>query len=388
MELGKQDNELKNVRTRGIEVHNMNVQGVNMSVWDMAGQEEYHTFHDWMIPNRSATGNCCVYVILCDPTCKANRNRTRGISEIKHELLYWLQFVASNTRRSSAYRPHVTIVLTHMDLWSKKKFLKDLLNEAIDEFHTQFEDLLEIDTHDNSFFIDARSQYHGSMVLSSIYTASRSILETLPKEIKVCKVLLSIIQERNKSGVDIPFLKWIEFSLMCEDVDGLKSSDYTDETILTKKREFVATSLHDGGFIIYFKGIDIVILNPQWFCRDIMGEMISTCATLDPHMEMIKDGVISKKHLQRVFTKSFAWLTLDEHFDAFLHMMMKLQVCYEQQNEYIMIPSTLQDTEELNWQYVFDDEENETYNYVGTRLTSQDETLTILTSGFFPRLQV
>jgi hypothetical protein len=38
-------------RTRGIEISVMKGSDIVMSIWDLAGQEEYHAFHDYMMPN-------------------------------------------------------------------------------------------------------------------------------------------------------------------------------------------------------------------------------------------------------------------------------------------------------------------------------------------------
>jgi GTPase SAR1 family protein len=36
-------------RTHGIEICELKVtKGVNLSIWDMAGQEEFHAFHDFL----------------------------------------------------------------------------------------------------------------------------------------------------------------------------------------------------------------------------------------------------------------------------------------------------------------------------------------------------
>jgi GTPase SAR1 family protein len=42
-------------RTRGIEVRSIAKDGIRLSLWDMAGQAEFHAFHDCMFPDIAAT---------------------------------------------------------------------------------------------------------------------------------------------------------------------------------------------------------------------------------------------------------------------------------------------------------------------------------------------
>ena len=88
-------------RTRGIEIKLL-VDDANhkINIWDLAGQEEYHVFHDFMIPNLSPQAeSACSFFLLCNPFQKTSENE-KPINEIKEELSYWLRFIATNTPRS------------------------------------------------------------------------------------------------------------------------------------------------------------------------------------------------------------------------------------------------------------------------------------------------
>jgi hypothetical protein len=39
--------------------------------------------------------------------------------------------------------------------------------------------------------------------------------------------------------------------------------------------EEVALFLHDASEIIYFKGENFVVVNPHWFCHQVMGHIIN-----------------------------------------------------------------------------------------------------------------
>ncbi len=54
--------------THGIEIRELKVmEGVNLSIWDMAGQEEFHAFHDFMLPNLDGTSYSSLFLLVCSP---------------------------------------------------------------------------------------------------------------------------------------------------------------------------------------------------------------------------------------------------------------------------------------------------------------------------------
>lgn len=66
----------------------------------------------------------------------------QDINAIKLELKYWLQFIASNTRRSKLYRPHMSIIMTHFDLWNDNPLFIGVLEDVIKQLKEDLEDLL------------------------------------------------------------------------------------------------------------------------------------------------------------------------------------------------------------------------------------------------------
>ncbi len=104
-------------RTRGIEISLVKDSDIVVSIWDLAGQEEYHAFHDYMMPNFGDVVNPCSFLFLFDPTKVmqvGEKIRSRKEPKVlKEELIYWLQFIASNTPTSIAFPPQLTVILTH-----------------------------------------------------------------------------------------------------------------------------------------------------------------------------------------------------------------------------------------------------------------------------------
>lgn len=94
--------KLENERTCGIEVDTLKCDGIGISIWDMVGQLEYHSFHDLVVPKLSAIGSCYLFLFFCN-LLENYSFKKRSISTIKAEMEYWLQFIASNTMRSRSY---------------------------------------------------------------------------------------------------------------------------------------------------------------------------------------------------------------------------------------------------------------------------------------------
>ncbi|KAG0631928.1 hypothetical protein M758_1G291000 [Ceratodon purpureus] len=381
-------------RTRGIEVHKMVWEDMNMSLWDLAGQEEYHTFHDMMLPNRSRNGDCCFYFIVCNPTNTIQRlNEKEPMQQLKRDIYYWLVFIASNTRRSKSYLPHVSILMTHYDLWGvdkeKEMLFKQKIKPIINKFRNKFQLFLEFD--EGLEFIEMENTSTSSSdameLKQHVLQYLKKISLELPKILKASVDFQSTIMKWSGDSSKEPFVKWDVFSnSLSQEVMEFRSLKDVGPELLEKIKKRVAVSLHNGGHIMYFEEIDVVILNPHWFCQNIIGHILFHCSELNDQGAIAANGIIS--------WQDFKELVIDGdtmcggHFEEILKIMTKLQICYEDGDESIMIPSLLDGSPiPTNWEEVFGSLPK-AYTYVGLRLKTADESITKLTRGFFPRLQV
>jgi GTPase SAR1 family protein len=77
-------------RTRGIQINVLvDDEDQKISIWDLVGQEEYHAFHNTMIPDLSIQGNVCYFVLVCSPFDRKNGQK-RNPNDIHNEIHYWL----------------------------------------------------------------------------------------------------------------------------------------------------------------------------------------------------------------------------------------------------------------------------------------------------------
>ncbi|KAH9534186.1 hypothetical protein CY35_18G093500 [Sphagnum magellanicum] len=110
----KDPNEMAK-RTRGIQINVLvDDEDQKISIWDLAGQEEYHAFHDSIILDLSIQGNVCYFVLVCSPFDRTNGQK-KNANDIHDEICCWLRFISSNTKRSLNSPPQVLVVLTNGD---------------------------------------------------------------------------------------------------------------------------------------------------------------------------------------------------------------------------------------------------------------------------------
>jgi hypothetical protein len=132
-------------------------------------------------------------------------------------------------------------------------------------------------------------------------------------------------------------------------------------------------------------------LNPHWFCHDIIGHVLK-CKELDS-LDGITNGTMTKVDFKHVVNASLQPNLQGFSFDDLLGMMIKLEFCYEHDNDTVLIPTLLQDDSDhsslgkrqLHW---LSQEKHSNWQYVGRRMLCDDNARTVLTLGFFPRLQV
>lgn len=103
---------------------------LTISLWDLEGQDEFHAFHDLVVPNLNDNGGACFFILLCKILCNENSNNEKHMDEIEMELQYWLRFISSNARLLVTFKPFETIAFTHVENepnFHKRQIVQDLM---------------------------------------------------------------------------------------------------------------------------------------------------------------------------------------------------------------------------------------------------------------------
>ncbi|KAH9566186.1 hypothetical protein CY35_04G117400 [Sphagnum magellanicum] len=391
-------------RTRGIEVHSLkSSEGIRWSIWDMGGQEEFHGFHSFMLPDLSATGNPSLFLLVCSPYVlrdegSPSKEKLKLPIEIEKELEYWLRFIASKSRSTISFKPKVIVVLTHSD---KVDGLVARAQGSVTSLKEQFAELLDV--WSEPIAVAGFSTQSASNVASVIEDNIVNLLKALPPVYKVCSNVRSALKGWMVRNPKSPMMNWKTFSDLCQETDlpGLVKAT-AEGSMIEARRKAVATSMHNSGDVIYFEDLDFLVVDLDWFCHRVMGHLIKlsddrsklTTAT-DP------DGFTSRAYLENILVDSlksshelgYGGCALDVTAENLVHLMLRLELCFEDTARShgvgkLFIPTILdvgQAAGSWNWS---PNNQNMNSTYFGRRLQCDDPICTFILQGFFCRLQV
>lgn len=400
----------KHSLTAGIEVQTIVEDNVQISIWDLAGHEEFHAFHDLVVPNLSSQGSACTFVLLCDISTqqgKSGKFELKDEKVVDLELRYWLRFIASNTRQSVHMLPNVTVIFTHSDKFPKVDLIGHF-KPQVEKLRAQFARVINV----TEFHVaDARSRKSIDPVQKAIQKRIVSILDRVPKVFDACRQVQIKLGEWKNQHPDKPLIQWSDFSVLCSKVPALKRLQGQDIKIAEEREKAVARAMHDAGELLFFDGLDFMVVDPNWFCHEIMGRILN----LNSSMVVLKQPLIDQKgftkreHLKKVLEASFC-KNKNPHFkgrrvkgvvtEDLVQLMVKLNLCFEQnpgdKTSGVYIPAALHKPSEeaargerpLSWPCRYGQVSEHDLTHVGWRLKCENPELTTLTRGFFPRLQV
>jgi hypothetical protein len=391
-------------RTCGIEVHSLkSSEGIRWSIWDMGGQEEFHGFHYFILPDLSDTGNPSLFLLVCSPYVLRDegcpsKEKVKVPDVIEKELEYWLRFIASKSRSTISFRPKVIVVLTHSD---KVPGLVARAQESVTSLKEQFAELLDV--WSKPIAINAFSTESGSNVASVIEENIVNLLQAMPPVYKVCSHVRSALNGWMGRNPTSPMMNWKTFSDLCQETDLPGLVKVTAEgSMVEARRKAVATSMHNSGDVIYFEDLDFLVVDLDWFCHRVMGHLIKLS---DDRSKLATatnpDGFTSRAYLENVLVDSlksshelgYGGCALDVTAQNLVQLILRLELCFEDTTRShgvgkLFIPTILdvgQSTGSWNWSL---NNQNANSTYFGRRLQCDDPICTFIPRGFFCRLQV
>jgi GTPase SAR1 family protein len=400
-------------RTHGIEIRELKVrEGVNLSIWDMAGQEEFHAFHDFMLPNLDGTSYPSLFLLVCSPFKHVQGSPNKAIQDIQEELDYWLRFIASKNRQSIIFKPKAIVVFTHSDKIDVNPHAPGIVRNLKKKFAKVVDVALEPIT------IDSHSSQSARLVVKLIQENVEDLLNKLPCVYKVCIAMRLALKAWMSKHPDSPLMDQDTFSKLCQKtmLPKLVKSDQSvikvSEDALIKLNEdrnkAVAKCLHTSGDIIFFEDLDFVVVDVDWFCHQVMGHLIKLShdqvhvTNRDRHPLTNKHGFTTKECLQHFLdasTKSFPGRKLQNvQTKQLMQLMLRLELCFEgtcgSLEDGLFIPATLASRNKTShsvlipWEWQPISRSLKKPIYFGRRLQCDDQACTFIPPGFFCRLQV
>jgi hypothetical protein len=207
----------------------------------MGGQEEFHGFHYFMLPDLSDTGNPSLFLLICTPYVLRDEEKVKVPDAIKKELEYWLRFIASKSRPTISFKPKVIVVLTHSD---KVDGLVARAQESVTHLKQQFAELLDV--WSEPIAVDGFSTESGSNVASVIEDNILTLLKALPPVYKVCSDVRSALKGWMVRNPKSPMMNLKTFSDLCQEMalPGLVKGT-AGGSMIEARQKAVATSIRE-----------------------------------------------------------------------------------------------------------------------------------------------
>ncbi|XP_047340767.1 protein TORNADO 1 [Impatiens glandulifera] len=404
--------------------------GTKISLWNLAGQQhELYALHDLMFPagHGSSSASFFVVVVSLDTITKSppqTAMATVPVNIIEDDIKYWLRFIVSNSKRAAHAAeaaatplPHVTLVLTHYDQinLSSSESLQATVH-SIQRLRDKFNGYVEF--YPTAFTVDARSSASVSKLAHHLRATSKTILQRVPRVYELCNDLIQLLSNWRIDNSNKPSMRWKEFEQLCQvkipslRVIRSRNGDQQAEKVVETRRRAVASYMHHIGEVIFFNELEFLILDIEWFCGEVLGQLM---AGLDIRKRgggggrgnnITTTGFLSRKDLEKILKENLQQSNIPgmgnkllDDLDAsdLVRMMLKLELCYEQEdsssssssgpNSMLFIPSILEQGRggrRRRWDFTTPPD----CVFVGRHLECDDSSLTFLTPGFFPRLQV
>lgn len=383
------------VRSSDIKIKTSQDGDIKISIWNLAGQHENFALHDLMFPGH---GSPSFFLIVSSMFRKPANREPKTPEEVEADLLYWLRFIVSNSRRADTRSklPHITIILTHYDKVSQQQsgHLQTIAS-SVQRLRERFQD--STDFYPTVFTVDARSSVSVSKLTHHLRMTSRTVVQKAPQVYQLCNDLIKLIAEWRSQNFNRPVMRWSQFCELCQlNIPALRIRSRRDNMgSVDMRRRAVATSLQHVGEVIFFEELGFLILDCGWFCGEVLGQLAKLNATKNSTTE--GNGFISKKELEKILrgrlqnqipgmgSKVFDNLEAGD----LIKMMLQLELCYEQDpgnpNTMLLIPGLLEEGRGKSQKWQLNTPE---CVYVGRRLEFDNSRQMFLTAGFFPRLQV
>ena len=219
---GRKTNKLKALftrdRTQGIEVQSIKKEGIRVSLWDMAGQQEFHAFHDCMFPDIGTSSYQLPSMFMFVWSPMDSKNTKKGV--VKNEknfqasFRYWLRFLASKSRQSNIALIRVMVVFTRAD---QIVSASTALSPLIDSLQSDFEGLIDI--LDPPFHVDARKK-DSMRAATSVRAVAKHIFDIAKRTLQgiqvynICTDVNKLLSKHSKNTNE-EIITWKKFSEIC-----------------------------------------------------------------------------------------------------------------------------------------------------------------------------
>lgn len=346
------------------------IESAQFSIWDFAGQEDYHISHSLFVETELA-----LFLVLCDLRWDC--------AQVIDRLRYWLQYICTQTARGC--KPQVILVGTHLDMVKMNVEKTAELDAIAVKLAAEF-DRLEVMTR--VVCVNARSSSGAAM--AELRVSLSRMQDTLQARSSVsfptiCLEAAKAI-EAYRSSHPMERLcskQHFEHEIVCSMLVSLSGKD----EILDSMLRF----LHRTGDI-YFDpssslGTATIVLDIGWLCGSVLGWMLCPLELLDVQAKLKMRELraqASRGMVAQAAAKSALHSCLGAQLspDCALGVLADFQLCFCSRDT-VLFPALLTSEAPTSiWQ-----QDDRYQHYVG-RVYICENQQTLVPMGLFPNLQV
>eukprot|EP00301_Raphidiophrys_heterophryoidea_P008854 c13196_g1_i1.p1 GENE.c13196_g1_i1~~c13196_g1_i1.p1 ORF type:complete len:793 (+),score=244.08 c13196_g1_i1:900-3278(+) len=368
----------------------MDVAGVGrFSVWDYAGQPEYYVTHELFLVDEEA-----LFVVVCS---LADASESR-----KQHVMYWLRFIKTRFEDKNA-KPTVILVGSNRDRAIEKNDLTTSLGVwssrwgcgLVQEANGMFGNCMRIV---NEFVVlDCRKSQELNKFKEVLKTSFQQTAQKAKQVPRLCEHIIAHT---------LPNIRTSHSLLLRSE---LESRIVVDNPFVKGKAEVIDAItgyLRDIGEIVWFDGLDLVIVDVPWLCTDIIGPLLAPNNFVIPRLSATSTDKVTTQQLQLVYrqfqvakaktakistntprsTTRNQWFENEKELHKVVELLENLGLCFETAipHEWI-VPALLDCVPPTSpWQA-----DSTTFTrFVGRRVSVQQPNIEMFSAGFFPRLQV
>ncbi|XP_062505439.1 death-associated protein kinase 1-like isoform X3 [Corticium candelabrum] len=355
------DPKCEEERTIGINVMTVDIPGVGrLSVWDFAGQGQFHKTHGLFFPSNS-------FFILLVSLVRGEESQPCSVKELQEELQYWLSFLRASL--DAEFIPTVLIAGSHIDYCPGRE---GVLQRVVDDMRELFKGKINI--IEVCFVLDCRRSRSPEMkqLKKVLCDVKQQLQQSAPLYPRLCKPVVSKLLPSLRKKEKDPFMK--KATLM-ERIEQ-EACPGQEKKVVQKVVDF----LDDSGEIAVAG--DVAALNPASLHHYAIGPLIASEDFKYHVRSKTKDGTVTREEAESAIDRfqKDKKIQVQLDTDKVLAINESLDICFkvEGRDDTYMFPALLP-PKDLSVMWKRDESKKV---YVGRRQVCNSQTTIFSPSAF------
>ncbi len=181
------------------------------------------------------------------------------------------------------------------------------LTTSNQKLEKKYKELVNIYDFIPSFWIGVGSTSSIQPLARFVPNEIKHILDHLLKVLEVSLQMGKVITQWNEEHTNKPMVSWETFEKLCAKNRTLKCF-LDDQSNMKKHCQVVVQTLHQGENALYFENLEFTVIDPNWFCHEILGSLLafneSYRATSGYDLSINMEGFVNYSDVEFLLQKS------------------------------------------------------------------------------------